>query len=74
VELALSWIAVVCGSLATIVILLTWLYLSSYLIVFGDELKSELEHQTWRDTTKGSEQPWAVAALGPPTTLPEVRQ
>jgi len=45
------------GSLATVVILLTWLYLSSYLLVFGGELNSELEHQTARDTTKGPETP-----------------
>jgi membrane protein len=45
------------GSLATVVILLTWLYLSSYLLVFGAELNSELEHQTRRDTTKGPEKP-----------------
>lgn len=45
------------GSLATIVILLTWMYLSSYLLIFGAELNSELEHQTTRDTTQGSERP-----------------
>jgi membrane protein len=45
------------GSLATVVILLTWLYLSSYLLVFGAELNSELEHQTRHDTTKGPDQP-----------------
>lgn len=45
------------GSLATVVILLTWLYLSSYLLVFGAELNSELEHQTRRDTTSGPELP-----------------
>lgn len=45
------------GSLATVVILLTWLYLSSYLLVFGAELNSELEHQTRRDTTRGPEAP-----------------
>lgn len=45
------------GSLATIVILLTWLYLSSYILVFGAELNSELEHETARDTTHGRERP-----------------
>ncbi|MEW9855212.1 YihY/virulence factor BrkB family protein [Novosphingobium sp. M1R2S20] len=45
------------GSLAAVVILLTWLFLSSYLLVFGAELNSELEHQTGRDTTTGPEQP-----------------
>ncbi|WP_079247048.1 YihY/virulence factor BrkB family protein [Sphingomonas turrisvirgatae] len=45
------------GSLGAVVALLTWLYLSSYVLLLGAELNSELEHQTARDTTKGSEQP-----------------
>lgn len=45
------------GSLATVVILLTWLYFSSYLLVVGAELNAELEHQTKRDTTSGPEKP-----------------
>jgi membrane protein len=45
------------GSLATVVILLTWLYLSAYVFLFGAELNSELEHQTVRDTTTGPEKP-----------------
>ncbi len=40
------------GSLGTVVVTLTWLYLSSYILIFGAELNSELEHQTARDTTK----------------------
>lgn len=45
------------GSLSAVVVLLTWLYLSSYALLFGAELNSELEHQTARDTTTGPEQP-----------------
>ncbi|WP_240325557.1 YihY/virulence factor BrkB family protein [Sphingomonas mesophila] len=45
------------GSLATVVVLLTWMYLSAYVLLFGAELNSELEHQTARDTTAGPEQP-----------------
>ena len=45
------------GSLATVVILVTWLYLSAYVFLFGAELNSELEHQTARDTTSGPEKP-----------------
>jgi YihY family inner membrane protein len=40
------------GSLGAVVVTLTWLYLSSYILLFGAELNSELEHQTARDTTK----------------------
>jgi membrane protein len=45
------------GSLSAVVVLLTWLYLSSYVLLFGAELNSELEHQTARDTTAGPDQP-----------------
>ncbi|URD61772.1 YihY/virulence factor BrkB family protein [Sphingomonas sp. KRR8] len=43
------------GSLSAIVVMLTWLYLSSYLLLFAAELNSEIEHQTERDTTSGPE-------------------
>ncbi|HEX8413283.1 MAG TPA: YihY/virulence factor BrkB family protein [Sphingomicrobium sp.] len=45
------------GSLGAVVVLLTWLYLSSYVLLFGAELNSELEHQTAKDTTEGSQKP-----------------
>lgn len=45
------------GSLGAIVVLLTWMYLSAYVLLFGAELNSELEHQTARDTTPGAERP-----------------
>ena len=45
------------GSLGAVVALLTWLYLSAYVLLFGAELNSELEHQTAADTTTGAERP-----------------
>ncbi|MEO7634636.1 MAG: YihY/virulence factor BrkB family protein [Sphingomicrobium sp.] len=45
------------GSLATVVVLLTWMYLSAYVLLFGAELNSELEHQTAKDTTAGAAKP-----------------
>lgn len=45
------------GSLSAVVVLLTWMYLSTYSLLFGAELNSELEHQTARDTTSGPELP-----------------
>jgi len=42
------------GALSSVVVLLTWLYLSSYVLIFGAELNSEIEHQTARDTTAKS--------------------
>ncbi|MEO5774863.1 MAG: YihY/virulence factor BrkB family protein [Sphingomicrobium sp.] len=45
------------GSLGALAALQTWLYLSSYVVVFGAELNSEIEHQTAYDSTTGPEQP-----------------
>ena len=39
------------GSLGGVIVLLTWLYLSSFILLFGGEFNSEVEHQTARDTT-----------------------
>ena len=41
------------GSLGAVIALLTWMYLSAYVFVFGAELNSEIEHQTARDSTTG---------------------
>jgi membrane protein len=45
------------GSLGAIIALLTWMYLTAYVFVFGAELNRELEHQTEKDTTVGPEEP-----------------
>jgi membrane protein len=45
------------GSLSAVIVLLTWLYLSSYVLLLGAELNSELEKQTAKDTTVGAPQP-----------------
>lgn len=41
------------GSLGAVIALLTWMYLSAYVFVFGAELSSEIEHQTATDSTTG---------------------
>lgn len=45
------------GSASAIIVMLTWLYMSAYVLLLGAELNSELEHQTARDTTEGPEKP-----------------
>lgn len=45
------------GSLAAVVALLTWMYLSAYAFMVGAELNSEIEHQTAKDSTTGSPEP-----------------
>ncbi len=45
------------GSLGAVVVFLTWLYLSSYVLLIGAELNAELERQTRFDTTEGPPRP-----------------
>lgn len=45
------------GFLGSVGVLLLWLFLSAYVVLFGAELDSELEHQTAKDTTKGPSKP-----------------
>ncbi len=45
------------GSLGAVVVLMMWLYLSSYAVLVGGEVNAEIEHQTARDSTIGREQP-----------------
>lgn len=45
------------GSIGGVVALLTLVYLSSYIFLFGAELNSEVEHQTAIDTTTGKADP-----------------
>ena len=45
------------GSVGAIVILLMWFLLSSYAVLIGAEVNAEMERQTRKDTTEGSEKP-----------------
>ena len=45
------------GSLGAAVVLLTWLYLSAYILLLGAEVNCELERQTANDTTVGADEP-----------------
>jgi membrane protein len=45
------------GSLGAVIGFMTWLWLSSAVVLLGAELDAELEHQTARDTTEGGDKP-----------------
>jgi membrane protein len=65
------------GSLAAVVVVMLWLYLTAAVIIVGAEFNAEVERQTKRDSTTGPERPLgerqAVAAdtVGP--TAEEVK-
>jgi membrane protein len=64
------------GTFAGIVILLFWLWLTSYAILLGAEINAETEQQTIVDTTKGPPEPLgergAVKADSLPPEDPEM--
>ncbi|MGQ9426263.1 YihY/virulence factor BrkB family protein [Gilvimarinus sp. F26214L] len=45
------------GSLAAVVVLMLWLFLTSFIVVLGAEINSEVEMQTAEDTTVGKDRP-----------------
>jgi membrane protein len=45
------------GALAGVIVLMLWLYLTSYIVLLGAEVNSESEYQTAADTTTGAAEP-----------------
>jgi len=45
------------GSLGAVVGLMIWLWLSTIVVLIGAELNAEIEHQTARDSTIGTDKP-----------------
>jgi membrane protein len=45
------------GSLGAVVVVMLWLFLTALAVIFGAELNAELERQTTRDTTTGTDKP-----------------
>jgi membrane protein len=45
------------GSLAAVVVLMLWLWLTAYAVLLGAEINAEAEQQTVRDTTRGQPRP-----------------
>lgn len=52
------------GAIGSIIIVLTWLYLSAVIVIVGAEINTELERQTLSDSTTGEPEPigWRGAA------------
>lgn len=45
------------GSLGAMIGFMTWIWISTIIVIMGGELNSEIEHQTAEDTTEGPDEP-----------------
>ncbi|MBP5978914.1 MAG: YihY/virulence factor BrkB family protein [Halomonas sp.] len=45
------------GSLGAVVVLMMWFWLSAFVVLLGAEVNSEMERQTYQDTTVGEDRP-----------------
>jgi membrane protein len=61
------------GSLGAVIALLTWLWLSTTVVLLGAQLNAEIEHQTGRDTTVGPDRPMGARGARVADTLGEAR-
>ncbi len=59
------------GSLAGVVVLLLWLWLSILVVLLGAEINAETEQQTVKDTTKGPEEPMGDRRAVKADSLPD---
>ena len=61
------------GSLGAAIGFMTWLWLSTTIILVGAELNAETEHQTAKDTTEGKEQPLGARGARMADTIGEAK-
>ncbi len=57
------------GSLGAVIGFMTWIWLSSIIVLLGAELNAEMEHQTAQDTTVGPPQPMGTRGATMADTL-----
>ena len=60
------------GSLAAVIVILLWLWLTAVIVLLGAEINAEVEHQTAEDTTVGDEQPMGRRGAVKADTLGEL--
>ena len=59
------------GTLGGVIILLTWLWLSAFIVLLGAEFNAEIEHHTTADTTAGRDRPMGQRGAVKADSLPE---
>lgn len=62
------------GALGGVIVLLLWLYITSFIVLLGAELNAEMEHQTARDTTAGPSEPMGARDAYVSDTVPSSEQ
>jgi membrane protein len=61
------------GSIAGIIVLMFWLYITAYVLLLSAEINSEVEHQTRADSTVGKSKPMGRRGAIKADTLPNQR-
>jgi membrane protein len=61
------------GSLGAVIGFMTWMWLSTTIVLIGAEINAEIEHQTAKDTTEGAEQPLGARGARMADTVGEAR-
>jgi membrane protein len=59
------------GTIAGVIVLMLWLYLTCFLVLLGAEINSEVEHQTAHDTTEGPARPMGERGATMADELPD---
>jgi membrane protein len=61
------------GSLGAVIGFMTWMWLSTTIVLVGAELNAEIEHQTTEDTTAGPSQPLGTRGAEMADTVGEAK-
>lgn len=61
------------GSLGAVIGFMTWIWISTIIVLLGTEINAEMEHQTAKDTTEGAHQPLGTRGATMADTLGEAK-